>query len=158
MLRLADPSLEFETALERSREALSSGAALERFRAMVEAQGGDPGILEDPSLLPRAPHIVDVLHEDGEPAWVVDVDARAIAELVLETGAGRRAAGDSVNPSTGLSGLACVGDPIRPGDCVARLHHPDPSREADWVGRIRSSITLQREPVVVNDRIHKKIE
>lgn len=157
MLELAGLAPDPETAIQTVRAKLSSGAALDRFRAMVEAQGGDARVITDPSRLPQSRHALDLLHEEGAASWVADVDARKIAEIVLETGAGRRTAADKVDPSTGLSALACVGDRLEPGDRLARLHHADPSREKDWALRVRRAITLSREPVVAKERIHKRI-
>jgi pyrimidine-nucleoside phosphorylase len=131
---------------------------------MIEAQGGDAGVVDDPSLLPQAMHIVDILHEEGTKSHVADIDALAIAEVVLETGAGRRKASDTVDHACGISQLVNQGDPLIPGDVIARLHHViarlhhnAPDREADWVERIRRAVSLSVEPVTPEPRIREKI-
>ena len=55
---------------ELARDALASGAALERFRAFVEAQGGDPRIVDEPSLLPGAPVTYEVRTKSARVARV----------------------------------------------------------------------------------------
>ena len=157
MLELSGLAPDFEAARLIAGEQLANGAALERFREMILAQGGDAGVIEDSSLLPKSPCTVDILFEEPSPAWVADVDARQIAEVVLETGAGRRNADDRVDHSAGLSCLACVGEQLEPGDILARLHHADPLREEEWVRRVESAICFSSEPVVVKKRIQKKL-
>ena len=66
-----------EDAARRVAEALSSGAALERFRANVEAQGGDPQVADDPSILPAAPIRREIAA--GAPGWLAGLPARRLA-------------------------------------------------------------------------------
>ncbi len=76
---------------ERAREALASGAALERFRLFVEAQGGDPRIVEDVTLLPAAPACEEV--RAGRDGWLEAVDTEAIGKAAAGVGAGRQKKG-----------------------------------------------------------------
>jgi len=145
MLHLGGLARNFESGVEQARACLASGLALARFRAMVEAQDGDPAFIDDPGRLPQARHLADLLHAGAAPAWVTDIDARAVADVVLETGAGRRRAEDGVDHSAGVSALACIGERAEPGARLARLHHSDPAREAQWLERIRAAITLGPE-------------
>jgi pyrimidine-nucleoside phosphorylase len=154
MAGLADDA---ESALNLVREKLSDGSALERFASMIEAQGGDAGVVDDTSRLPQAMHIVDILHEDGTESHVADIDALEIAGVVLETGAGRRKASDTVDHACGISQLVNQGDPLIPGDVIARLHHNAPDRETEWVERIRRAVSLSVEPVTPEPRIREKI-
>jgi pyrimidine-nucleoside phosphorylase len=157
MLSLAGLAGDEDEALQIVRKKLADGSALECFRKMVVAQGGDAGIIENPSRLPQAKHVVDIFYEEADRVYVSDIDSREIAEIVLETGAGRKNAGEDVDHSTGLSGLVTVGDCLDPGDCLGRFHHSHLDREAEWIERIRNAITLQREPVPVGSRIAKKL-
>jgi pyrimidine-nucleoside phosphorylase len=157
MLEMSGIAPDSDSALMEVRAQLHSGAALERFRQMVTAQGGDAGIIENPSLLPRAPHTVEILFEESSPTWVEHVDARSIAEVALEAGANRLSLRDTVDPAAGISSLVAVGDRLEPGDLVARLHHDDEEQEAHWVKCIQESITHSSEPVVPESRIYKKI-
>ncbi len=150
---IADRKIARETVLEK----LANGEALNRFAAMVRAQGGDDGIIDDPSRLPKANHVVDIHYQEAEVAYVGDVDAREIAEIVLDTGAGRRCAEDDVNHACGITHLASVGDRLQPGEILARLHHATPEKEIEWMERIRKTMTLTAEPVVVPPRIFKEI-
>ena len=99
-----------EQGTELAREALASGAALERFRRFVEAQGGDPRIVDDPSLLPGAP----VCHEvrAGRDGWLQAVDAEAIGRAAAGVGAGRQRKEDAIDLGVGIDFLVRVGDEV----------------------------------------------
>jgi len=99
----------------------------------------------------------EVLYEEASPAHVIDVDARAIAEIVLQTGAGRRNAEDAIDPAGGISGLACPGDLLEPGQVMARIHHDDKSRVADWEERLRNAVRLSDQKPVLENRIRMRI-
>ncbi|MFN2432389.1 MAG: thymidine phosphorylase [Gemmatimonadota bacterium] len=100
--------------------ALEDGSALERFRRMVEGQGGDPRVVDDPGRLPAAPAVV----EARAPAagWVQRLDAREVGMLVLELGGGRRRKGDEIDLAVGVVLDRKVGDEVRPGERLARVH------------------------------------
>jgi pyrimidine-nucleoside phosphorylase len=106
-----------EAGTRAARKALSSGDALERFRRFVEAQGGDPRIVEDESLLPQAP----VQHEvrADRYGWLEAVDAEEIGHAAARVGAGRLRKGDEIDLAVGLHFLAEIGDEADPETVVA---------------------------------------
>ncbi|MEO5798830.1 MAG: thymidine phosphorylase [Gemmatimonadales bacterium] len=114
--------LETEPAAARARleKSISSGAALDILRKMVEAQGGDPAVVDHPERLARAPIQRDVLAErDGT---VTQVEPRALGRIISELGGGRRVATDSVLPDVGLEVFAKPGTVVRRGDRLAVVH------------------------------------
>jgi pyrimidine-nucleoside phosphorylase len=157
MLVLSGKEADSNRALEMSRESLRSGRALERFRRMVQSQGGDVSVIDDPGRLPQARHVVEIQYEESETVWIKDVDARQIAQIVLETGAGRRNAEDSVDHSSGLSALVCVGDKLEPGNLIGRLHYSGSGQREDWERRLREAVVCSAEPVEPPRRILSKI-
>lgn len=120
--------------------ALSSGAALRKFRAVVEAQGGDPRCVDDPALLPRSPvHMPLLAPRDG---YIQTVEPKEIALALLSLGAGRVRASDSVDPAVGLTDLVKVGQRVRAGEPVAVLHCRGGDGAAQVAERIRSAIEI----------------
>jgi pyrimidine-nucleoside phosphorylase len=107
-------------ALER---AVSSGAALGKFREIVAAQGGDVSVIDDPGRLPRAP--VAKVFPSTRAGFVSQVDALGVALAVLRLGGGRARAGDPIDPAVGISGLAKVGERVRAGQALCTLHAGD---------------------------------
>ncbi|MGH8929621.1 MAG: thymidine phosphorylase, partial [Egibacteraceae bacterium] len=102
-------------------ELWSRGAALERLARMIAAQGGDPGVCEEPeATLPRAPVRQDVLARGS--GVVARVPARAIGELVVALGAGRAHKDDRVDPAVGIELWIEVGDAVESGQPLATVH------------------------------------
>src|SRR5205823_2470949 len=108
-------------ARDRAETALDDGSALERFARMVEAQGGDPRVADEPwSVLPRAPVIADL----PAPATgiLAAVDAEAVGRAAVVLGAGRVRKGDPVDPAVGLVFRPKVGDRLIVGDPIGQVH------------------------------------
>ncbi len=107
-------------ARARVRQALTSGAALGKFREIIRAQGGDPAVIDDYAQLPQASRVVEIRAEKA--GYVRDVDAMAIAQCALRLGAGRERVEDTIDPAVGLSDLAQAGERVARGDLLCRLH------------------------------------
>ena len=111
-----------EEGRARAREAIESGAALDRFRDLVEAQGGDPAVVEDPDIRPDSAPVAEVTAPPAAHGYVADLDALSVGQATVELGAGRQTKDASVDPVAGLTRLKKPGDPVEPGDVLARLH------------------------------------
>jgi pyrimidine-nucleoside phosphorylase len=124
MLLLAGHAAQLRAARSSAEEALDSGAAGVKFRALVAAQGGDPTIVDDPARLPRAPVIEMVRCEKG--GHLAQADARLIGMTAVALGAGRARKGDPIDPSVGIVVHAKVGDRLQAGAPLYSLHASDP--------------------------------
>jgi pyrimidine-nucleoside phosphorylase len=108
-----------DTGRTMASEALRSGAGLERFRLLVEAQGGDPHVVEDLSLLPSAPVVHDIrATRDG---WLATVDAEAIGKASGGLGAGRETLGAAIDAAVGLTLDVKIGDSVQRGGVIGRI-------------------------------------
>jgi thymidine phosphorylase len=113
--------LDHADAGRRVDEAIASGAALERFRAMVEAQGGDPRVVDDPDgVLPRAPVRLPIASPAAGTLAAVDAEALGLASAAL--GAGRRRKGDPIDPSVGIVVTPKIGDRLEAGAPIGEVH------------------------------------
>jgi len=144
MIALGGESESAEAGREQAREVIASGAALDRFRQFVEAQGGAPSVVDDPSSRPDSDPVAAVRVPDDTDGYVADLDALAIGYAAVDLGAGRRTKEDDVDPVAGLSDLKKPGDSVAPGDGLARLHT---SRSPD-LDAIRQAV---REAYTVSD-------
>src|SRR5690606_36316249 len=99
----------------RAQEAIDSGAAFEKLVALVEAQGGDASVLDDPD---RRDGITPVEVRAGADAhgYVAALDALALGRLAVRLGAGRLRKEDPVDPLAGLILQRKPGDAVAPGD------------------------------------------
>jgi pyrimidine-nucleoside phosphorylase len=103
----------------RVRGALTSGAGLERFRDIIEAQDGDPRVIDDYSRLPQAKARATVVAPgDGV---VTRLDAELVGRAAVALGAGRDRADAAVDPAAGIEIVAGVGTPVTAGAPVFQL-------------------------------------
>ncbi|MDR7400643.1 MAG: pyrimidine-nucleoside phosphorylase [Armatimonadota bacterium] len=127
-------------AREMLQRALDSGQALERFARMVSAQGGDPRVVDDPSLLPRAPVVVPVPAPAG--GVVEAVDAQAIGLAAMALGAGRATTTDVIDPAVGIVLERKVGQTVGRGDPLARVHARDRAHAEEAVTRVQRAYRI----------------
>lgn len=127
MLRLAGAEPDLERARVRAATVLDSGAAWEKFLAMVRAQGGDAQLLEGTASLHPAPVVAMV--PSPADGVLAGCDCFAVGELVVAIGGGRRAKEDPIDPRVGLVVLRRPGERVRRGEPLAELHlaGPDPA-------------------------------
>lgn len=138
----------------RVRAAVDSGAALERFVAMVDEQGGDPRVVDDYDLLPVAPERTEITAP--RPGFVTRCDARRIGVAATRLGAGRQRQEDDVDPGVGIELRRKIGEPVEAGDVLAVLVH----RPGDISGPrelATSAWEIGEEPPSVPPLIHDKI-
>jgi len=120
MLVLATVATTADAAHTTMRDAINSGKALMKLEEIVAAQGGDTGVLRDPTGLPYAPHTeVFAAKKDGV---VQAVDPRAIGYGVIALGGGRRNMEDKVDPSVGFVITAKPGHHVTKGQSLATIH------------------------------------
>jgi len=86
----------------------------------VEAQGGDPRVVEDPTLIPEAPHMAVV--EASEEGIVQTVDPLALGYGVVELGGGRRRVEDEVDLRVGFRLAVSPGDRVERGTPLGEVH------------------------------------
>jgi len=126
--------------------ALDDGRALAAFRRLVEAQGGDPRVVDDPwSVLPRA-RVVRPIVGDREGV-LTTVDAEAIGRASGELGAGRRRKGDDVDPAVGIVFRPKIGDRLRRGDEIGAVYARDEDAAAEAAASVLDAIALTEGPV-----------
>ncbi len=126
--------------------ALDSGAAVESFRRMVQAQGGDPSVVDDPGgVLPRAPVVSPILAEGG--GHLASVDAEALGRASGDLGAGRRKKGDPIDPAVGIVFRPKVGDRVEAGQELGSVHARSADDARGCLRRIAGALTWSEDPV-----------
>jgi len=137
----------------RAQTALDDGSALERFRAMVEAQGGDPRVADDPwAVLPRAPVVGPLLAAAGGVVEAMDAEAIGLASGAL--GAGRLHKGDPIDPAVGIVVRAKVGDRIDAGQPIGEIHARNDDAAIEAAGRVNEALTLGEGEVAPPPLVH----
>jgi thymidine phosphorylase len=125
------------------REAIASGRALEKMRAMVEWQGGDTAILDDYSRLPGARRRQPV--KAARDGYLTELKADLIGRASMALGAGRRRIEDRIDPGSGIVIAKKPGDQVSAGETILELLYNDDrglgeaSRLTDLAVRISSA-------------------
>jgi thymidine phosphorylase len=128
-----------------ARQALTSGAAADRFQKMVTALGGPADFVTDPMrYLPQAKVVISVPPE-GEGV-VSSIDTRALGLAVVSLGGGRTRAEDPIDHSVGLTDLAGLGDEVGPVKALALVHARDEESAAAAGKAVRAAYTLGNPP------------
>ncbi len=138
--RVADDLADGE---EQVRDAIASGAGLDRFRRIIEEQGGDPRVVEDYSRFPAAPecHVVAA----PRTGFLTKVDAALVGRASVSLGAGRDRVDEAIDPGVGIMVLAKPGDEVRAGDAVLELryrHRP----------RLEAAVALVAQAIEIGDQ------
>ncbi len=131
MLLLAGVERDRGEARRTLEAAIGDGRAADRFRAVIEAQGGNPAVLDDPAVLPQAP--VSAVYDAPAAGYVTRVEPRTIGRAVTALGGGRRTMDDTIDPAVGFVITAKPGTSVERGAPLATIY----ARDADGlaVGR-----------------------
>ncbi|MCI0635731.1 MAG: thymidine phosphorylase [Actinobacteria bacterium] len=133
-------------ARARAASALDSGDALEAFRRMVEAQGGDPRVVDDPEgVLPAAP--VRTTIGSDRSGTLSAVDAEGLGRASGDLGAGRKRKGDPIDPAVGIVFRPKIGDRLEMGQELGEIHARTDEDAERCLRAIRAAITIADGPV-----------
>ena len=144
MVRLGQKASTLEDARAKVVVALESGAALEKFRTLVEAQGGDVSYVDDLDKLPKAT-LVETVFADRAGS-VCNLNAREVGETAVDLGAGRAKKGDSIDHAVGIMIHVKVGDVVVVGDPLFTVHANDSERLEGAKTRLMQAYTFSDEP------------
>lgn len=134
---------------------LDDGKAFATFRAMVEAQGGDVAMVDDPSLLPQA-SIVEPIRAVNQH-FISRVDAESIARVAFDLGGGRATKKDSLDHAVGVMVHVKVGDEVKPGQALLTLYANDREKLQRAIPVAHGAISYSSEPVAPLPHIYDTI-
>lgn len=138
------------------QEAVSSGAALEKLAAFVQAQGGDPAPVYDTGLLPRAAWVEPIpANTDG---YIRSIRCDEIGVCSLLLGGGRETKDSEIDLSVGLVLTAKVGDYVKAGEPLAYIHFNDQAKAVAARDRFYQAYTLSREKSEAPALIHQVLD
>ncbi len=148
--RTADRSAErsrrsLESGRRMAETAIASGAAFEKFRLLVRAQGGDVSYVDDPGKFPRA-KFVEVVNADRS-GNLSRVHARMIGEATVALGAGRAQKGDPVDHAVGVVIHRKVGERVGKGEPLFTVHANDEKKLAEVRKDLRAAFEWSDAPV-----------
>ncbi len=111
---------DFDQAYKELQTKIKSGLALEKLKELIRIQGGNPEVVDNPDLLPKAKNTFCVYSEvDG---YVNKIDAELIGVSAMLLGAGRKTKEDSINYGAGISLKKKIGDYVKKGEVLCELY------------------------------------
>jgi thymidine phosphorylase len=147
MVRLAGLARSIEEARAACERTVADGTALERFRRLIAAQGGDPRVVDDPCLLPKARRTVELASDRG--GRVARLRSRPIGEATMLLGAGRARVDSVIDPAVGVILHKKLGDLVEPGDSLCTLLVNDETELERASDMIADAYHLEDGPVEV---------
>jgi thymidine phosphorylase len=157
MFRLGGVASTVDEGRERAERLIKSGVALEKFRRMVELQGGDVRMIDDLSRLPQAGSSLEVASPRSGYVMAIACEAMGTACVIL--GGGREKKEDMVDPSVGLVLHKKVGDAVKRGEAMCTIHYNSESRAARAKRLIEESYQIGNGPPAKTRRlVHRVIQ
>jgi thymidine phosphorylase len=149
--KAADP----EAGRRDAEQVLERGDGLERFRDFVAAQGGDPRVADDLSLLPQAP----LTHEVEAPrdGWLEAVDAEAVGRVAAALGAGRRRKDDEIDPAVAVELWTKLGDRVEGGQPLGRILARDEESARSAADGLRAALRWSDHPSHAPPLVHQVV-
>jgi pyrimidine-nucleoside phosphorylase len=145
MLKLGRRAPDLKSAQRMAESALASGAAFEKFRILVSAQGGDVSFVDSPQKFPVA-RFIKVIKADRS-GYLTQVHARIIGEAAVTLGAGRAKKGDPVDHAVGFIVHRKVGDLVEQNQPLITIHANDDSVLAEVKKSVQTAFQWSDQPV-----------
>src|SRR5581483_6481299 len=132
-----------EAGWQELEKSIASGRAAERFQRVIEAQGGNPAVVDDPSILPQAAEC-EIF---GAPrrGFVARIEPRAIGRGIIEMGGGRTRVEDLADPSVGFVITSRPGDWVEAGEPMATVFARDRAGIGSGRQALRSAVVIADE-------------
>lgn len=145
MLVLGKRALDLGVGRRMAEESINSGMAYDKFRLLVQAQGGDASFVDNPDKFPGAKYIEEV--KASRSGFLARVNARIIGEAAVLLGAGRSRKSDPVDHAVGFIIHGKVGERIVKGDALFDIHANDAAKLAELRISLQSAFGWSDEPV-----------
>ncbi len=145
MLALGGIAKNAEEGRIMAEKALANGLAWEKFKSLVDIQGGDVAYIEHPERLPTASYIKSI--RSPQVGYLSQVDALTVGETAVDLGAGRSKKGDEIDHAVGIEVLQKVGDRVEEDEPVFVVHANDETRLAAAEERLLTALNWSVDPV-----------
>jgi pyrimidine-nucleoside phosphorylase len=132
---------------KQSEQLIASGKAFDKFRQMVQLQGGDPRAIDDTSKLPQAEHTMSV--SSPRNGYLASLQCEQVGTACVILGGGRERKEDSVDPAVGIVLHKKVGDAVSTGEPLATIHYNTEPRAA------RARLLLEQSYTITDSLSHQ---
>lgn len=130
---------EFDKAYSTLQELIKSGKAIEKLKEFIKVQGGNPEVVDNPELLPRAKYHIEI--KADKSGYVSSIDAEKIGISAMLLGAGRATKEDKIDFSSGITMVRKVGEFVNVNDCICILH-TNRTETADAAAKAKAAFVI----------------
>jgi pyrimidine-nucleoside phosphorylase len=145
MLVLGKRAQDLSEGRAAAEKSIADGSAFEKFRVLVEAQGGDVSYADDPSRFPRAEYVEVV--ESPRNGYLAQIQARSVGEAAVALGAGRARKSDPIDHAVGFVIHHKVGDPVKKGEPLFTIYANNEAKLSEAREAVLSAHAFSDEPV-----------
>ena len=151
MIALATNNKDLNANAQMIKEVMKTGKAYEKFKEMVEAQGGDIAYVEDPELLEKSKYIMPVLAT--ESGTVEAIDADMVGSIAVYLGAGRMKDTGKINRTAGITINKKIGDSVTVGETLAYIHTDDDTKVNNTTQNLKEAFKITNKKINTNSRV-----
>lgn len=151
MIALATEHKDFNENANKIKEVIKSGSALEKFKEMVSAQGGNVDYIDDPELFETAKYVMPVLAT--ESGTIESIDADIVGSIAVYLGAGRMKDEGSINRTAGISLNKKIGDTVTVGETLAYIHTDDESKVSGTTQNLTDAFVITNKKINTKQRV-----
>jgi len=146
MLKLSGKYSSISEAKKKALEVIENGKALEKFKALVKAQGGDVSFINDLDKFEKAPIITPVVSE--KEGYVEKLDAGIVGKAGIDLGIGRMSKDDIIDSRVGINFEKKIGDKVKKGSILAYVHASSPEKADNCVKEILNAYKIGNKKVI----------
>ena len=132
-----------EEGEKAAKKVLESGKVAERFKKTVEMQKGDPNVVDNTNLLPKALKRKDIPAEKS--GYIADMDALSFGKALVQLGGGRIKKEDSIDPSVGFVFIKKAGDKVEKGELLYSIRYNDDNKLLNSLEYLKESVVITGE-------------
>ena len=155
MVLMGSLATDLNEARERCRQTITDGSALERFRRVVAAQGGDPHVVDDPGVLPQPRSRHEIVA--SRAGFVEKLAARPVGHATMLLGAGRARVDSTIDPAVGVILHKKLGDRVQKGEPLCTLLVNETSSLEAALRMIEDAYTIGNKAVSIPQLIVERI-
>ncbi|NQV42852.1 MAG: thymidine phosphorylase [Candidatus Marinimicrobia bacterium] len=156
ILRMSDPTLSQEAAIDLQVKTVADGSAFEKLKRITELQGGDPTVLDNLSRYPKAKYSGAI--KATESGYLAGVDTMALGFAGIQLGAGRRQITDTIDYSSGLYIHARIGDNLIQGDEILTVYSNDEASLKEVLTQSEKFFSIEQSPPDLPPLILERIQ
>lgn len=140
------------------KQLLSDGSGLEKFRELIRAQGGDPSVIENPDLLPKATYSKE--YHSSASGFISSLDALKVGLACVKLGAGRETKSSQIDFGAGIELKYKIGDNVKKGDVIAIMYSSEENLFENAEQLLNDALSISDtkphvSPLIIKEIVHQ---